>query len=199
MEAINGSVNELLPQLKLELVSDGDDNWSLRDSSGKTVPFRDGISIPTKADNPLAVAAERVRSPVAACAYTAGMGRRWGFLEVSGFNAQGGMRARVPSLVSWKPHTLQAAAPPNELEGDPRRAGGCACSGNATGQTAPQLSSLQQFNALTGEGGGSDLWVRLEAALPAGRWAEGRWAAGLWLWAGQWADQWAVVGWAVAV
>jgi hypothetical protein len=55
MEAINGSVAELIPSLKLEVIGSGDD-WSLRDGSGNCVPFRDGIAIPSKADDPLAAA-----------------------------------------------------------------------------------------------------------------------------------------------
>ena len=75
LEAINGSINELLPQLKFELVSDGEDNWSLRDGSGTSIPFCDGISIPTNADNPLAVAAERVRIRPGDKGYHKGVGQ----------------------------------------------------------------------------------------------------------------------------
>lgn len=59
MEAINSSITELVPQLKLELVADGED-WQLCDSSGKRVQFVDGMSINTKADDVLATSSRRV-------------------------------------------------------------------------------------------------------------------------------------------
>lgn len=57
MEAINGSVAELIPSVKLEVVGN-DDEWSIRDGNGNSLVFWDGISIPTNSDNPIASASE---------------------------------------------------------------------------------------------------------------------------------------------
>lgn len=60
LEAINGSIQELVPHLGLELIAE-EQEWFLRDSTGFKVLFRDGVSVPTKAENPLELVARRVR------------------------------------------------------------------------------------------------------------------------------------------
>ena len=56
LEAINGSVAELLPDLNLEL-RNVQGEWALvHKTSGNSRPFADGLAIPTKADDPLAAA-----------------------------------------------------------------------------------------------------------------------------------------------
>ena len=55
METINQSIGELLPGLGVSIATqDGDESaWILKDASGFTIPFVDGIVIPTTAEAPL--------------------------------------------------------------------------------------------------------------------------------------------------
>lgn len=72
LEALNTSITELVQKVRLE-VFNADDEWSLRDEQGVVIPFVDGMTIPTRAENPLRVARlAAVAAPSEATANTHG-------------------------------------------------------------------------------------------------------------------------------
>eukprot|EP00322_Chrysochromulina_rotalis_P010539 CAMPEP_0115871748 /NCGR_PEP_ID=MMETSP0287-20121206/23052_1 /TAXON_ID=412157 /ORGANISM="Chrysochromulina rotalis, Strain UIO044" /LENGTH=475 /DNA_ID=CAMNT_0003326611 /DNA_START=25 /DNA_END=1449 /DNA_ORIENTATION=+ len=64
LEALNTSILDLVPSPKIELVATAED-WSVRDERGVTIPFVDGMAIPTLAENPLRSARLSTASSVA--------------------------------------------------------------------------------------------------------------------------------------